>query len=248
MTPGRALVTGGSAGLGRAMVLDLEARGYDVVTVDRSEATPRPGSMDVRCDLSDRAEVDRVLPVLAAAGPFDVVFLNAGANATGRFEVIPFEAQQRILRLNAETPMLMATALAGAGALRGGLCFVSSLSHFTGYPGASAYAASKDAIAVYAKSVRKPFAARGISVTLACPGPLATDHAARHAPPGADPSRRQAPAIAARSIIDATLNGRRLVVPGFRAKLFAAVGYVFPSAVTRRMAALIYDRLDGEVW
>ncbi|MCO5058979.1 MAG: SDR family NAD(P)-dependent oxidoreductase [Rhizobiaceae bacterium] len=229
MKPRRALVTGGSAGLGRAMVLDLEARGYDVVTVDRSEATPRPGSVDVRCDLSDRAEVDRVLPVLIAAGPFDVVFLNAGASATGRFEAIPFEAQRRILQLNAETPILMATALAGAGALRGGLCFVSSLSHFTGYPGASAYAASKDAIAVYAKSVRRPFAARGISVTLACPGPLATDHAARHAPPGANGSQRMDPERAARSIVDATLRGRRLVVPGLRAKLVASVGYVFPA-------------------
>ncbi|QIS94662.1 SDR family NAD(P)-dependent oxidoreductase [Nitratireductor mangrovi] len=243
----RALVTGGAGGLGAALVADLAARGYAVVSVDRAESGTGECVSRIVCDLAERSEVDRALPMIADAGPFDVVVLNAGVSATGRFESVPAEAYRRLMTVNAETPMLMAARLVNAGAVRH-LCFVSSLSHFTGYPGAAVYAASKDALAIYATSVRKPFARRRVSVTLACPGPLRTDHAARHAPAGADESRRLAPEAAARQILDATLAGRRLVVPGENARLFALAGRLAPAAVTRQMRRLIFERLEKEVW
>jgi short-subunit dehydrogenase len=54
---------------------------------------------------------------------------------------------------------------AGCGDCRSGaaMVFVSSLSHFTGYPGAASYAASKDALAIYARSMRKYAASKGVT-------------------------------------------------------------------------------------
>lgn len=242
----RALVTGGSGGLGRAMVERLLELGHAVVSVDRAE-TPA-GATGIMCDLAAREEVDRTLPAILAGGPYEVVIFNAGVSATGRFEAMPFEAYRRLMTVNAETPMLLAAALMRAGAATRRMAFVSSLSHFTGYPGAAVYAASKDALAIYARSVRKPFARHGVSVTLACPGPLRTGHAERHAPPGADPERRMDPDVAARAILDATLTGRRFVAPGAPARLAALAGMLFPGMATRRMRRLIFERLERETW
>lgn len=243
-----ALVTGGSAGLGRAIVEHLLADGWRVVSVDRDEGATSAALERLACDLSDRTAVDLLLTKLVGMGPFHLAVFNAGVSATGRFEAIPVEAYRRLMTVNAETPMLLSAGLVRSGRMAGPMCFVSSLSHFTGYPGAAVYAASKDALAVYAKSVRKPFARRGVSVTLACPGPLRTDHAARHAPAGADAGRRMPPAVAARIILDATLAGRRLVVPGGANRAVALAGRLFPGAMMRQMRRLILDRLEGEVW
>ncbi|WP_187972338.1 SDR family NAD(P)-dependent oxidoreductase [Aquibium microcysteis] len=243
-----ALVTGGSAGLGRAIVERLLAEGWRVVSVDRAEGAAMPYLERITCDLSDRPAVDALCGRLASAGPFQLAVFNAGVSATGRFEAIPPEAYRRLTTVNAETPMILAADLVRTGHLAGPMCFVSSLSHFTGYPGAAVYAATKDAIAVYAKSVRKPFARRGVSVTLACPGPLRTEHAERHAPAGADAGRRMPPDLAARIILDATFAGRRLVVPGRTNRLAALAGTLLPGTMIRQMRRLILDRLDREVW
>jgi NAD(P)-dependent dehydrogenase (short-subunit alcohol dehydrogenase family) len=164
----RALVTGGSAGLGAAFVRWLAANGFDVVSLDRDPprqqsdvpaAAPVSGGgsiAHIQCDLSDRAQLDAALDDLIAAAPFDLVILNAGISATGRFEEIELAAQLDVVRVNAEAPMIIAARLLGETALVPGAAmgFVSSLSHFTGYPGAASYAASKDALAVFAKGMR----------------------------------------------------------------------------------------------
>ncbi|MEX0346719.1 MAG: SDR family NAD(P)-dependent oxidoreductase [Rhizobiaceae bacterium] len=249
MSEERILITGGSSGLGRAIAGWFAERGASVVSVDLFAANePAPNLVHIECDLSSRQAVDRALPAILAAGPYRWVFLNAGASATGPFEALPPETIGKLIRLNAETPVLLASTLMREQAISGGICIVSSLSHFTGYPGAATYAASKDAVAVYAKSVRKPFARAGVSVTLACPGPLRTGHAARHAPEGADASRRMLPQQAAEAIIAATQKGRKLAIPGSGPKLFALAGRIAPKLVTQQMRKLILEKLDKPVW
>lgn len=243
----RALVTGGTAGLGGAFVAQLVDSGFEVISLDKmapdaAVETVRP----VICDLSSRGDLDRVMPDLIDAGPYDLVVLNAGISATGRFEDIQPETHSAVLRVNAEAPMVMAAGLLSAGALKAGaaLVFVSSLSHFTGYPGAATYAASKDALTVFAKSMRKAAKARGVSVTIAFPGPLRTEHAARHAPKGADASKRMDPELAAKLILQQAAAGRKTVTPGPANRFFALGGKLFPKPVTALMRMLIYTRLD----
>ncbi len=248
MTARRVLVTGGSAGLGQALVTQFAADGYDVVSIDRTAPVNANGMVHIQCDLADRNALDTTMPVILAAGPFEFVILNAGANATGPFEELPSDTSKRLMRLNAEAPMVLASTLVRENSINGGACFISSLSHFTGYPGASAYAASKDAVAVYARSIRKPFLSRGVTVTLAFPGPLQTGHAQRHAPPDADAAKRMHPVEAARAIKAAVEAGRRLVIPGAGPKTFALAGRLMPQFVTRQMRKLIFEKLDGSVW
>lgn len=247
----RALVTGGHAGLGEAFCRALTAAGYEVTSLDRSAPDSAVPWTPLICDLADRSQRDAAIVNLCAGAPFDLVILNAGVSATGRFEAIPMEAHRRVIAVNLEAPMVLCSALAARGALAkgGNLVFISSLSHWTGYPGAASYAASKDAIAIYARSIRKPFRrALGVTVSCAFPGPMRTAHAERHAPEGAKPGRRMPPEEAARRIIAGMTAGKSVIVPGLRAKLVAAYARLFPQRATRAMRKRIFDRLDGEVW
>ena len=243
----KALITGASAGLGAAFTDNLAAQNVSVLNLDRVTS---PKHETLICDLSDRAALDATFANLTARAPFDWLILNAGASATGKFEDLPVEAMLKLIRLNAEAPMVLASHLLGSNAIStsGHIVLVSSLSHFTGYPGAAAYAASKSALAVFGTSIRKAARARGVSVTIAYPGPLATDHAARHAPKGANAKARMAPEIAAAAILSAAKAGRKTAIPGLPNKIGALLGWLEPGMMTWAMRKIIYERLDRSVY
>ena len=250
-----ALVTGAAAGLGRALAVRLAKSGSRVIALDRDEEgltslVDETGAHPVLLDLSRADELEAALPELAALGPYESVFLNAGISATGKFEAIPPEIHERVIAVNAVAPMILASGLArhGAFAKPANLVFISSLSHFTGYPGAASYAASKDAIAVYARSIAKPFAVKGIKTMCVFPGPVRTEHAARHAPAGADAARRMSPDELARRILLAGASRRRVLYPGSAAFVAAFAGRVAPGRMTALMRRVIFEKLDREVW
>ena len=259
-------MTGSAAGLGAALARALLADGWAVTGVDRdgvetSRALPLRGRgagaadgggaatsepcTHVRTDLSDPAAVDDLLDRLDT--PFDLVILNAGVSATGRFEAIPADAHARLLAVNAEAPLVLADGLVSRGLLPDGaaLVLVASLSVDVGYPGAASYAASKDAIAAYGRSIAK--ARKRLRVTTVHPGPIRTGHAARHAPPGAREAGRMDPDALARRILARAPKGGTLR-PGPAAGLAGLAGRLVPGATARAMRRALFDRLDREVW
>lgn len=242
----RALITGAAMGLGKALADNLVSEGWQVVSVDR-EKQNNPDH--ITCDLSNPQDLDELFSNLSGAKPFDLVVLNAAVSATGNFEAIPASSYQTLITLNVETPMIMASRISTLGLFsdQANLVFLSSLSHFTGYPGAAVYAATKDAIAVYAKSIRKPFAKKGICVSCVFPGPMKTQQAERHSPPGADADKRMFPEVAARLVLKDVFAGKHLIFPGSAPKLFAMFGKTLPSLADRAMRKIIYEKLDKEV-
>ncbi len=251
-----ALVTGAASGLGKALAQQLCNGGQTVIAIDRDRqalatmAADNPRLIPVVADLSDIAAVEALMPQIAAMGPFSLVVLNAGVSATGRFEAIPAAAHQKLMAINTLSPMVMASALMrhGAFAPNAGLVFVASLSCFTGYPGAASYAASKDALAIYAKSIRRPFQKLGVQVSTVYPGPIRTPHAARHAPSGSSDNARMAPEKLASIILSASMAGHKTILPGSIAKLTALAGSLAPGLLTRLMRKVLFEKLDREVW
>ncbi len=246
----RALVTGAATGLGREIARQLAAGGAEVTAVDRRRIDEQSG-FDVRvADLADRREVDRLLADLCAAPAYDWIIHNAGVSATGGFERLPDSAYRTVLTLNCETPMVMTARLLEAGRIAAGgrLIFISSLSHFTGYPGGAVYGASKDALTIYARSIRAELAASGVRVLTVFPGPLRTEHAARHAPPQTSAERRMDPAVLAELITRAARRGDRVLYPGLPARAGRLVGALMPRLTTRFMRRVIFERLDRDVY
>lgn len=246
----KALITGGSNGLGAALVQQLLGDSAEVISVDVKPGKTVENLRQITCDLGNRDALDDAIPAILEGGPYDLVIFNAGISATGPFEKIPQHAHLKLLRINAETPMVLAAKLAGSGAMNtvSSMSFISSLSHYTGYPGAASYAASKDALAVYARSIRKSFAKQGISVSAVFPGPLRTGHAERHAPPGADVEKRMTPDEAAAEILKAIKSGKRTIIPGTRNRAIALAGRLVPSLITLQMRKMIFEKLDKPKW
>jgi short-subunit dehydrogenase len=256
----KALVTGAAAGLGLAIARRLIGEGWHVVAADRdATGLARLGDeageavTQAACDFGDPERLEAVSAELAGQGPFGLAVLNAGINATGRFETVSADSQQALVAVNLTAPMVLTAALVRADAVSPGgrLVFVSSLSRYVGYPGAATYAATKEGVAVFARSVRRSLVRRGVKVLTVCPGPLDTAHAAEHAPPGADPGNRMHPDRAARHILAAAARpglaglvlGGNVSVPGAGPKAMALAGRLFPGLATRVMRRLIFEKM-----
>ena len=247
----RVLVTGGADGIGRALVSRYAEAGADVTFVDvdaeRGAALRGDAIQFVQADLADRDAVDALSASLAEASPFDVVIQNAGISHVGPFDASDLEAQQRVIRVNLEAPLVLTAALLTSERVAhgGAIAFVSSLSHYVGYPGAAVYAATKDGLASYARSLSVALASRRILVSRVFPGPTRTAHAERYSPEGSDASKRMSPDAVAKAIERGLRNRRTVIVPGVGARLFALAGSLVPRMTERALRRALYEPLAG---
>ena len=247
------LITGAVEGLGRALAEILLSQGHTVVAVDRNReglhamTQSHVGLCESRLvDMND-LETVRLLADRPGSEPFDLVILNAGISATGKFEEIPADAYDRLLNINLRAPLILASGLVAGGhiAAKGKIVFISSLSYAVGYPGASVYAASKDAIAVYAKSIRKAFKRRNVGVLTVFPGPVKTAHAEKYSPKGSSADKRMEPEKLAHMILKAAASRRAELYPGFAAQMAAFGGRLAPNLMMKLMRKAIFDKLEG---
>lgn len=240
----KALITGGSQGLGAALVRQLAAQHVEICVLDREAPPSAPGVSYLNADLAHPDALDASVARLERRGPFDLVIMCAGISAVGSFEKDTLGESFKVVTVNAIAPVILTQRLFAHNLLapRGRIVFVSSLSHFVGYPGASAYAASKDALVGFARSIRRPSRKnRQVTVQVAAPGPMKTAHAERHAPPGSSEKGRMEPEVAARAILRSSR--QFWIVPGASAKAFSLFGRLFPQTATRMMRRIIYERL-----
>ncbi len=249
----RVLVTGAADGIGRALALAFRARGATVVGVDVDEPRLRElerehGVVVEVTNLAQREAVDALADRLEQAAPLDVVIHNAGISCVGRFEHSDLSAQRAVHAVNLEAPLVLTARLLAAGRVQdgGSIAFVSSLSHQVGYPGAAVYAATKDGLASYARSLRVALAARGIHVLSVFPGPTRTAHAARYAPKDSDATKRMAPEKVARAILRGIDKRKPLCVPGLGTRLIARLGPKLPRLMDRAMRKAILEPLDRD--
>jgi short-subunit dehydrogenase len=250
-----ALITGAGQGIGKALCLRLLDEGVKVTSIDRDPISWAHKNKDkllnhMQIDLINLNSVNDIVSNIKSIEKLDLVVHNAGISATGKFEDIDPKAYENVLKLNTTVPMQLSATLMQNRlfANSANLAFISSLSHATGYPGAAVYGASKDAIAIYAKSIRKPFAKKGVSVLSVFPGPVRTEHAERHAPQGADASKRMLPDELASKILSAASSNKKTLYPGAAAQTARILGKVAPNLMTNMMRKIIYDKLDRPVW
>ena len=241
----KVVVTGAAHGLGRALANAVLARGdaLIVVDLDSTALSEIDGAHPLALDLTNQGAASAI----ADHGPIDLIIHCAGISGTGPFERIPSDRHRAILALNFEAPVQITCALLASGAMsaKSTHAFVGSLSTFTGYPGAVSYAASKDGLASFARSLNKALPA-GQRASCIFPGPMATDHAARHAPDNTEKTvaARQDPAEAAELILKALDAGKQTIVPGGKARALALAGRLVPNLMARALKKGLYDKMD----
>ncbi|HJQ07844.1 MAG TPA: SDR family oxidoreductase [Nocardioides sp.] len=149
-----ALVTGGSAGLGRALVAGLVQQGWTVITdgrdADRLAAAKGPGVIAVPGDITDAEHRARLLAEAERAGRLDLLVHNAstlGPTPLPRLERITAEDIQRTMRTNVGAPLILTgellPLLVASGAVLVGITSDAAAEHYDGW---GMYGASKAAL------------------------------------------------------------------------------------------------------
>lgn len=174
-----ALVTGGAAGIGAALVRRLADQGHRVVVVDRDEAAAKTladqvDGTAVGIDLTDpSASTNAVAAALGAYGRLDVACLNAGIT-TGEWDVEKIDpARYRtVVALNQDAVFYGVQAAVPAMRAGGGGVIVAtaSLGGLIGQPDDPVYSMTKHAVVALVRSLALTLAPHGVRIVALCPG------------------------------------------------------------------------------
>lgn len=184
----RVLVTGGSHGLGRAMVERLLADGYRVFNLDlKAPATAAGDEVFVEGDVTDTPRLRAALAALVEReGPITRLVNNAGIVRPASFEETDLADLQAVMALNVGGSIACAQALLpGMKAARFGRIVHISSRAAVGKATRSAYASSKAALHGLAKTMALELGRYGVTVNAIGPGPIASPLFDRVNPPGA---------------------------------------------------------------
>jgi NAD(P)-dependent dehydrogenase (short-subunit alcohol dehydrogenase family) len=191
MTDKTIIITGGGAGIGRAVAHLCAQRGDRIAVLDREGATAErtaaearergaKSAMGIPCDVTVEQEVESAMRKAAAAlGPLWGVFANAGMDLGGFVHELPFEQWQRVIATNLNGVYLTCKhALREMLTSRGGGSMVctSSPAAFVAFAAgaAGAYSASKGAVSALVRTLAIDYAKHGIRVNAVVPGPTET--------------------------------------------------------------------------
>jgi cyclic-di-GMP-binding biofilm dispersal mediator protein len=173
------LILGGSRGIGAAIVRRFAAEGARVsFTFAGSPAAAQTlasetGARSIPTDSSDR---DAVIATVKAAGPLDVLAVNAGIAIFGdALEQDPDEVD-RLFRINVLAPYHAAVEAARQMPEGGRILIMGSVNgDRMPVPGMASYALSKSALQGLARGLARDFGPRGITINVIQPGPIDTD-------------------------------------------------------------------------
>jgi len=253
--PKTCLITGAADGIGRALAFRFASQGYHIIGLDADAQRAQQTEADIRqkggwinfliADLTSESAIQALLKQLNGKPLIDLLIHNAGISAVGAFAEIDLARQQAVIQLNLLAPLLLTAGLLKQQRLVAGasIAFISSLSHFTSYPGASSYAASKDGLASYARSLSVAYAAQNLHLLTIYPGPTRTAHARRYSPDNSREGRRMPPEQVADAIYQAIKTHKRTLIPGFSNRLLAGLGRTFPTLMERIMRKTLYEKL-----
>jgi 3-oxoacyl-[acyl-carrier protein] reductase len=184
------IVSGGSRGLGLAIVRSLAGAGFRVIAVARSSteellaagraaASAGTGAVEFRaCDLSDLQQLSPLVKALRADfGPLYGLVNNAGLGTSGLLSTMRDADIERLIKLNTVSPILLSKYVVRSmmAQRQGRIVNISSIVAATGYSGLSVYSATKASLLGFTRSLAREVGQLGITVNAIAPGFVATE-------------------------------------------------------------------------
>jgi short-subunit dehydrogenase len=250
-TPGWAVVTGASSGLGREFALALAGRGHPVLAVARREERLRKLADEVGARggvleplVADLSTAEGVEAVLARAASLDVELLinNTGLASYGPFASTAAERELDLVRVNVEAVVTLTRGLLPEllARGRGGVINLASSMAFQPIPYFAAYAASKAFVLSFSEALAEELRGTGVRVTVVAPGFVSTEFADVA---GSGRAQRRFPHLQPGEVVESALqaydSGRTVKVVGsLYAFLSVAVRFT-PRAPLRRTIARV---------
>jgi 3-oxoacyl-[acyl-carrier protein] reductase len=188
-----ALVTGGSRGIGRAVVLALASRGAQVAftylnrdaVASEVVASIREGGGEVnaiRCDSRSNDQVtDTVERLIDEMGQLDIVVLNAGITRDQYLMMMTEEEFVSVVDTNLNGAFRFAKAVSRhmMGRRSGAIVTISSISSMFGVAGQTNYCASKGGLVSFTRALAAELAPKGVRVNAVLPGFIQTEMTAK---------------------------------------------------------------------
>ncbi|MGG5257758.1 SDR family NAD(P)-dependent oxidoreductase [Phycicoccus avicenniae] len=251
-----ALVTGASAGIGRAFAQRLAHDGHDVVLVARDRARLERLADELRqahgvgvevlvADLADRAQTDDVCRRLAdEARPVEVLVNNAGFGLHRPF--LDNDLAQEEAALDVMVRAVLLTSHAAGRAMRGrGRGSIVNISSVASFMANGTYAAEKSFVTVFSEALAGQLRGSGVTVTAVCPGLTRSEfhERARMRLPGVPRGMwLDADEVARQGLADAAA-GKVVSVPGPQWKVLSTLVRAMPRPLVRGGAARVVEAL-----
>jgi 3-oxoacyl-[acyl-carrier protein] reductase len=174
-----ALVTGGSKGIGRAIVLELAEAGASVVVgyrTGRDEAEAVASQIGGRAVEADVSDSDSAAALVETAGELDILVNNAGLTRDGLLARMSDDDWDTVIQTNLSSVFYTCRAVARPMMKRrgGAIVNVSSIVGVHGNAGQTNYAASKAGIIGFTKSLARELGSRGVRANVVAPGYVKT--------------------------------------------------------------------------
>lgn len=183
----RAVVTGGSRGIGQAVTRRLAADGAEVVfSYTRSQedserlvaelAAEHKSVHAVQADLTRLEDLHRLFDTAdKLLGGLDILVNNAGGSVVSPIKETQETDYDRIMALNAKATFFAMQQAAHRMGAEGRIINISSINTVRHFPGIAVYAGSKAAVEQFTQVAAAELGPRGITVNTVSPGPIDTD-------------------------------------------------------------------------
>lgn len=178
------LITGGSRGIGKAMVELFSAKGYRVAFTYKNsedaakELSKSTGAVAIAADSASEAEIKAATEAAARAlGGIDILINNAGISTFGMIQDISFEEWQKCLSVNLTAPFIYSREVLPYMIKnhKGRIINISSMWGLVGASCEVAYSAAKAGLIGMTKAMAKELSPSGITVNAIAPGVIKTD-------------------------------------------------------------------------
>lgn len=258
------VITGGTDGIGKALVEEYLNKGAKVATCGRtqeklaylaSQNTSKP-LFTFLADVSKQEDCKNFISgVLSTFGKIDILINNAGISMRALFKDTDLETLKRVMDINFwGTVYCTKFALESIIANKGSIVGVSSIAGYRGLPGRSGYSASKFALNGWLEALRTELLHTGTNVLWVCPGftksnirNAALNHEAKAQ--GESPleeNKLMTSEECAQHIIRAIEKRKRTLVLTFTGKQTVFINKYFPSLADKLTYKFFYKK-NGEL-
>jgi len=252
-----ALVTGASAGIGRAFAERLAREAYDLILVARRQdrleelaaslsASHQRSVAVLPADLTRLEDVRAVEARIAKEPTLDLLVNNAGFGSHGRFAELDRDGEADQVQLNVLALLRLTHAAVAVFRERGhgSVINVSSLAGFQPGPYTATYSATKAFVNAFTQGVAEELRGSGVRMQLLCPGFTRTEFQ-----DVAGVSTDEIPGFAwmepetvVAASLDSLKRGELLCIPGTGNRVLGAVFRALPAAVARRVGGSVLQR------